>query len=106
MNTEPVLPENHPCKWHEGDTPIVQDPDLDLYMAPGCQECGAMYYTKDCAGCGLEFLDWSDRSFDDVMAGPYASASGDLYCARCGPRHDREAERAEDEENYDYDFEL
>lgn len=106
------FPEHHPCKWHEGDDPIVQDPnDLENYMPPGCCNCGAMYPTKDCKdtllglGCGLEFLDWSDKSRDDVMAGPYVTASGDLYCMRCGPEMDeREEQEYEDEGYYEFDY--
>lgn len=104
------FPEHHPCKWHEGDDPVIQDPVPENYMAPGCQNCGAMYPTKDCGdtqlgpGCGLEFLDWDNKGFDVVIAGPYVTTSGDLYCTRCGPRMDEEEESAIDEEYaYDYD---
>lgn len=70
-----------------------------------------MYPTKDCEdtplgpGCGLEFLDWEDKNFDDVIAGPYVTTSGDLYCQRCGPRMDEEEEEAVDED-YPYDFDY
>lgn len=107
------FPEHHPCKWHEGDDPIIQDPNPENYSAPGCQNCGAMYPTKECEdttlgpGCGLEFLDWQSKGFDDVIAGPYVTSSGDLYCTRCGPRMDEEEEAAIDEDYpYDFDYEL
>lgn len=102
------FPENHPCKWHERDDPVIQDPNPENHMPPGCQNCGSMYPTKDCEGtalgpgCGLEFIDWGDRNFDDVIAGPYVTSSGDLYCMRCGPQMDAEEEESEYEE-YDYD---
>lgn len=106
------FPERHPCKWHEGDDPVIQDPnDPENYMPPGCCNCGAMYPTKDCEdtplgpGCGLEFLDWGDKSRDDVMAGPYVTASGDLYCMRCGPEMDeREEQECENENYYEFDY--
>lgn len=104
-----IYPEHHPCKWHEGDDPIIQDPNPENYLAPGCQNCGTMYPTKECEqtdfgpGCGLEFLDWEDRSFDDVIAGPYVTSSGDLYCMRCGPRIDEEREELQYEDIYDYE---
>lgn len=103
--------EHHPCKWHEGDTPIIQDPDPENYLAPGCSNCGTMYPTKECEdtafgkGCGLEYLDWGEKAFDDVIAGPYVTTSGDLYCFRCGPRMDEEEEQADDEDYY-YPYEY
>jgi hypothetical protein len=108
---EATFPEGHPCKWHERDTPIIQDPYPDNYMPPGCQNCGAMYPTKECEdtdigkGCGLEFLDWQSRGFDDVIAGPYVTTSGDLYCTRCGPRTDEEEEDGY-EPDYYFDYEV
>jgi len=106
LTRETKFPEGHPCKWHEGDTPILQDPDPEMYVAPGCSNCGTMYPTKDCEdtdigkGCKLEFLDWEDKGFDDIMAGPYVTTSGDLYCQRCGPRMDEE----EDDDVYEDDL--
>lgn len=95
-------PEGHPCKWHEGDEPTeIEDESVDNYMPPGCSYCGTMLSTKTCDNCAMEFLDWEDRSFDDVIAGPYVTTSGDLACMRCGPRMDHDAEEAESEE-YDY----
>lgn len=96
-------PEGYPCKWHEGDEPTeIEDESVDNYFPPGCSYCGTMLSTKTCENCAMEFLDWSDKSFDDVIAGPYVSTSGDLMCMRCGPAHDHEAEEAEAEE-WDYD---
>jgi DNA-directed RNA polymerase subunit RPC12/RpoP len=80
------------CKWHKSEKPIEDGETV------GCPNCGTMLSTKDCEGCGKEFLDWEDRSFDDIIAGPYATASGDLACMRCGPRDDGRREEAEDQE--------
>lgn len=81
------------CKWHEGDDPI----DME-YGPPGCQGCGNLYKVKDCEGCGETFIDWGSRGYDDVISAPYVTASGDLYCARCGPGYDEEDERMIDDE--------
>lgn len=84
------------CEWHKDDQPVL--------VGIGCEYCGTMYSTKTCEGCKREFLDWEDRSFDDMIAGPYVSESGDLMCVRCGPHNDREREEAaEDEYDYGYD---
>lgn len=84
------------CVWHKEEEPIpVRDGELQI---PGCQGCGRMYHTKECPGCGKEFLDWGCKGADDVTAGPYATASGDLYCTYCGPTHDREEEEAMEDE--------
>jgi len=53
-----------------------------------------MLSTKDCENCGRTFIDWDDRTADDVIAGPYVLSSGDLMCMSCGPQNDRERERA------------
>jgi DNA-directed RNA polymerase subunit RPC12/RpoP len=62
-----------------------------------------MLSTKTCAGCRQDFLDWEDHSFDDIIAGPYCSLSGDLMCTRCGPQSDARAEDAEDAESEAYE---
>lgn len=55
----------------------------------------------------MEFLDWEDRSFDDVIAGPYVTTGGDLACMRCGPQQDHEAEESEgDECDYPMDYPI
>lgn len=87
------FPKGHPCKWHEGDEPTeIEDESVDNYLPPGCPYCGTMLSTKTCENCAMEFLDWEDKSFDDVIAGPYVSTSGDLMCMRCGPYNDARAE--------------
>ena len=51
----------------------------------GCQDCGRMI-CKD-----------MERG-DDIISPPYVTASGDLFCFRCGPDYDRD-----DEEDGFYD---
>lgn len=92
------------CSWHEGDDPLPKQSDKE-YIPPGCQNCGTMYLTRDCVMCKREFLDWSNTSFDDVIAGPYITASGDLYCVRCGPQFDEEEEEHK-EFDYDPDYQI
>jgi len=89
-----------PCSWHRGDQPVDE--------GVGCQSGCGMYAVDDCRGCGLTFLDWSVRGHDDVIVGPYATTSGDLHCTKCGPRLDREAEEAidDDVDNFGPDPEL
>jgi hypothetical protein len=65
-----------------------------------CQNGCGIYALKDCPGCGLTFLHWGYRGHDDVVVGPYATASGDLYCTHCGPRADREMEEGDREDAY------
>lgn len=85
------------CGWHKDEEPV--QPGI------GCEYCSTMLSTKTCEGCDLEFLDWEDKSFDDIIAGPYVSLSGDLMCMRCGPSNDSEREQAaEDEYEYDFDY--
>lgn len=62
-----------------------------------------MYATRDCEKCGKTFLDWKARGYDDVIAGPYVTSSGDMYCARCGPAHDRAQEQHESDEFLGWD---
>lgn len=89
----------NPCEWHKDDQPSSP--------SDGCQYCGTLYSTKDCEGCRQVFLDWADKSFDDIIAGPYVSESGDLMCMRCGPRRDQEREQyIEDEYEYEYEDDL
>lgn len=74
------------CKWHGSDIPV------DDEFSCGCQNGCGMYAVKECEGCGKTFLDWSYKGWDDVVVGPYATSSGDLYCTRCGPAHERAQE--------------
>ena len=80
------------CLWHKKENPIKEN------EPPGCCGCGAMYATRDCENCGKTFLDWNARGYDDVVAGPYVTTSGDMYCTRCGPRRDRAEEEREADE--------
>jgi len=55
-----------------------------------CQDCGCM-------------LDWDMKgSGDDIVRPGYVTASGDVFCQRCGREYDEEKERLKDEE-YGYD---
>lgn len=81
------------CDWHKDGQPVP--------VNIGCEYCSTMLETKDCAGCDQTFLDWEAKGYDDIIAAPYVSTSGDLMCARCGPRNDRDEEESEDE----YQFE-
>ncbi len=54
----------------------------------GCQDCGCLI----CFDC--------ERG-DDVLRPAYVTASGDLYCDRCGSRYDAE-EEAEDYDDGDF----
>lgn len=78
------------CTWHAGDEAV--------HPSIGCEYCGNMIATRQCENCRRYFMDWEDSSFDDVVAGPYVSESGDLMCMRCGPFHDEQSRNAEEEE--------
>lgn len=77
------------CAWHRGATAESMDPE------PGCQNCGITLSTRECTGCRKSFLDFADRATDDVIARPYVTTSGDLYCASCGREMDRAEEQAD-----------
>jgi hypothetical protein len=79
------------CQWHAGDIPVEIDD------TPSCPNCQRLLATKLCSACGEEFLDWGHLDYDDVLAGPVASSSGDLSCTGCIGQVERELERAEDE---------
>lgn len=92
------------CQWHKGDTPVSYDPAPDSSVAYAyCPECGCMLDTKDCLRCGMSFLDFSAQGFDDIMAAPCVTNSGDMTCVRCCTRSNEEEER--DEAEYCDDFE-
>lgn len=80
------------CEWHGADTPL----DLDNDPEPGCQNCACLLEWKHCEGCGKDFLDWSVKTWDDVISGPAATSEGDLVCIRCAKRHAAD-ERAQDD---------
>lgn len=94
----PLEPLVGPCDWHYGDEPIEADD------SPGCPNCGRLLNTRTCESCHKEFLDWSASGFDDVMAGPSASSSGDLCCTGCISRVERELEEAEESDEVWHDF--
>lgn len=76
------------CDWHKDDEPINE--------TEHCQYCSRMLDSKTCEGCGQEFLDWSSTAFDDIIAGPCATNSGDLACIACVGRLNRDEEDDED----------
>ena len=86
-----LLPLRSRCAWHRGDTPCEND-------MPGCQDCGSLLDIKECRGCGHWFLDFGSVSFDDVVAAPTVTNSGDLVCIRCvGHYEDEFSDEFEDE---------
>lgn len=82
------------CAWHEGDTGWRVRPDESPY--DGCAHCGRLLDTRMCEGCGLTFLNWENRSFDDVLSGPAVTSSGDVLCIPCADADAEEEERAKD----------
>jgi hypothetical protein len=85
------------CKWHEGEEMLAIDQD-----GIGCPECGRMIATQICEGCHNEYLDWLHKGWDDIIAGPAVTSSGDFCCTHCLPRIEREMEEQEEEDTYDY----
>ena len=58
-----------------------------------------------CQDCGLLIcFDCPPASGDDVVRAAYITASGDVFCDRCGSRHDRAEEEADDSADFDFDF--
>ena len=88
------------CNWHKGMTPE----NWDEY-SPSCPECGCLLDTKLCLRCGKDFLDFGRNRYDDVMASPSVTPSGDLVCCRCASRieHEDEESAYNDSPEYDYD---
>jgi hypothetical protein len=63
---------------------VIHD-DLPDY----CQDCGCM-------------LDWEMKgSGDDIIRPGYVTASGDVYCSRCGREYDEEEDRQAEEDYYE-----
>jgi len=48
---------------------------------------GGMHYCQDCGRMLCYDASWDG---DDVIGHPYVTESGDLFCTRCGPQHDRQ----------------
>lgn len=88
------------CAWHEGREGRRVDPN-DQNDSPyeGCTDCCRLLETKDCEGCGLTFLDWSVKDFDDVLSGPFATSDGDIFCIPCGRSHESALRAAEEAES-------
>ncbi len=56
---------------------------------------------QSCPDCG-KLICFDTKSGDDIIRPAYVTSSGDLYCDRCGSRHDRaEEEEYDDDSNYD-----
>lgn len=84
----------HPryCKWHEGMEVV------DWNGSPAsCPDCGCLLDTKQCRRCGKDFLDFNSNSFDDVMAAPTVTESGDLVCVRCARNYDNPDDQYDDD---------
>jgi hypothetical protein len=55
---------------------------------------------ESCQGCGIQIC-FDVTEGDDIVRPAYVTASGDLYCDRCGKQHDRDEDREiEDESAY------
>lgn len=66
-----------------------------LLLAPKAQHDDEIEYCQDC-GCMLD--ENLKCEGDDIVRRPYVTASGDVYCSRCGREYDEEEERQNDEE--------
>ena len=54
--------------------------------------------TEYCQDCGC-MLDWDmEGSGDDIVRPGYVTASGDVFCRRCGRAYDEEEERLAEED--------
>ena len=91
------------CNWHKG----MEPENWDDYP-PSCPECGCLLDTKQCPRCGQDFLDFGGNFWDDVMASPSVSSSGDLACCRCVSRlEENDEDSYNDSPEYEYDpYEL
>lgn len=56
---------------------------------------------ESCQQCGRMICFDNKPNNIDVVDRAYVTASGDLYCYRCGSSHDQEEEDFEDEDGYD-----
>lgn len=56
----------------------------------GCQDCGRLL-------C-------EDFGEDDVASRPYVTASGDLFCARCGRQYDEAEEAGYDDLDFEWEY--
>ena len=75
-----------------------------------CKElCDEHDEMQSCPDCG-KLICFDTETGDDVIRPAYVTASGDLYCDRCGAEHDRAEEKEYDEfefedEGFDDDLE-
>jgi hypothetical protein len=75
MVADPIV--QYPCAWHRGEEAIRLD------EAPSCPDCGRLFDTQICDGCGLEFLYWEGKTWDAMAAPPTVTPTGDVLCLRC-----------------------
>ena len=69
-------------------------------MCDLCDDSGGEMESCQSCGCLICF----DDDGDDVIRPAYVTTSGDLFCSRCGRKHDQaEEEDEEDEEEDDYE---
>jgi len=73
------------CEWCEE---IDENGDGGVY----CQDCGRML-CYDIKGDG-----------DDIIGHPYVTASGDLFCTRCGSQYDRQEEESWEDDGWDFSY--
>jgi hypothetical protein len=83
------------CEGHRHDIPVTEPSEENGYAPIGCPECGHMIATTQCPYCKLWFIDWGHDTFDDVIAGPNVTSSGDFCCTYCN---------GFESESYDDDF--
>lgn len=69
-----------------------------------CEMCdkngGEMESCQDC-GAGLCY---DIESQDDVFSPPYVTASGDLFCVRCGRGYDEREEAMDDDLDFGWEY--
>ena len=54
---------------------------------------------ESCQDCGC-LICFDEESGDDVIRPAYVTAGGDLFCDRCGRKHDQAEEDAADDEAF------
>jgi hypothetical protein len=71
-----------------------------------CKElCDSQEDGASCQDCGC-IICWDVEQGDDILRRAYATASGDLYCDRCGLAYDRaeEEDELQDRDYYPEDY--
>ncbi len=68
-----------------------------------CDKNGGEY--QSCQDCGRGICFDAPVDAIDVLDRAYVTASGDLYCTRCGRKHDKAEEEDAEREHYYPDME-